>query len=164
MTTRFKLWRDGLLITAALAAMGIYWATKVGLESGWILESQDGAPVPAGSTDLQLRERGRRNDLAFRTAVTHGGGSRLILRTACNAYDGRYVRRLHHIRIASLSPAWTCAAVDGPLLDTFRRAERYTLRDERLTLTTPDGHALVFRRATWPFGSAPRRRYERPAV
>ena len=163
MTTYFKPWRDGLLITGALAALAVYGATKVGLESGWILESHDGAPVAANAVDLKFRERSFGTDLAFWAAAGGRPRSRLVLRTPCSAYDGRYARGLNTIHIDRLSPAWTCAGVDGPLLAAFRQANRYTLQDERLTLTTPDGRALVFRRATWPLGASPRRLYQRPS-
>jgi hypothetical protein len=156
MSLRYRLWRDGLLLAAAIIALGFYGLSTFGFETGWILESRNGAPVDKGAVDLSLHKPSSRGALlAIATPNRHRG--RFTLRTPCGDHQGRYGRFFGRIEIDKPARSWGCEAVDADLVDTFQRTDRYRLGDAQLILSSRQGDVLVFRRAEWPLGLAPSR-------
>ena len=124
----------GLLMVFAVAAGAQPFAVSTPLSgTQWQLVSIDGEPVVPDSIVTLLF--GTENDIA-------GGNG------GCNAYGGTYTADETSISISDVFSTFiACEATLEQELAYFaalQAAERYTIRDGMLTITTSDGAELVF--------------------
>jgi hypothetical protein len=155
--TRFQLWRDGLLLAVVIVGAGLYGLSTFGFETGWILESRNGVAAVKDAVDLRFYQPSSSGGPALMVLRTERHRGRFTLRTACGDYEGRYGRLLGRIQIDEPRYGGDCQIPDADLLLGLRRADHYRLGDAQLSLTSPQGDVLLFRRAEWPLGLAPAR-------
>lgn len=141
----FRLWRDGLVLAALIFGGALLLLSSVGFETTWTLERWNGAAVAPGALQVRFDRQRRTSFTLLVDSAMPAKRDRARLTTACGRYDTDYARSLGKIAIDP--PSHAACPNDQTLLDTFSRAARYKLGDGQMTLTTPDGQSLVFRRA-----------------
>lgn len=143
--SRFKLWFEGLWLAALFFGGGLLLLSRFGFETTWILERWNGAAVASDALHVHFSHTRRTTATLATDVAMQSRRDQVVLTTACDRYEVNYTRNLGQIAI-NPPPIMRRCPGDHALLAVFGMANRYDLNDGRMTLTTPDGQTLVFRR------------------